>query len=299
MNSRFVPLAALVVMGAGWGLTQPLTKIAVSTGHKHFGLIFWQLVFSGVILLAMTLLRGRRLPDLRSYFWPFVVIALVGTVIPNSTSYSAAVHLPAGVMSIVISLVPMFALPLALAVGQEQFSIIRMSGVGLGALAMVLLIAPTASLSGEGLGFWVLIAAVGPLMYAIEGIWVAGRRGMGLDPVDLLLGASIVGAAFALPLALATGQFVDLTQTWAAPEYALLGSSAIHALVYALYVWLVGRAGAVFASQVSYLVTGFGIIWAMLLLGEGYSPWVWAAVVALFAGLFLVRPRDPDEARPS
>lgn len=296
MNGRLLPLAALVVMGAGWGLTQPLTKIAVSTGHRHFGLIFWQLVFSAAILLVMTRLRGRRLPDFRANLWPFVIVALVGTVIPNSTSYSAAAHLPAGVMSIVISLVPMFALPLALAVGQERFAPLRMAGVGLGALAMVLLIAPSASLPGEGLGVWVLIAAVGPLMYAIEGIWVAGRRGTALDPVELLFGASLVGILFALPLALATGQFVDLLRPWGAPEFALLGSSAIHAVIYALYVWLVGRAGAVFASQVSYLVTGFGIIFAMLLLGEGYSPWVWAAIVALFAGLFLVRPRDPADA---
>ena len=30
----------LLIMGAGWGLTQPLSKIAVSTGYRHFGLIF-------------------------------------------------------------------------------------------------------------------------------------------------------------------------------------------------------------------------------------------------------------------
>lgn len=33
--------AILLLLGAGWGLTQPLAKIAVSTGHGHFGLIFW------------------------------------------------------------------------------------------------------------------------------------------------------------------------------------------------------------------------------------------------------------------
>jgi drug/metabolite transporter (DMT)-like permease len=39
-------------------------------------------------------------------------------------------------------------------------------------------------------------------------------------------------------------------------------------VVYAGYVWLVGRAGAVFAAQVAYLVTLFGVFWAMLILGE-------------------------------
>ena len=38
----------LVVLGAGWGMTVPLSKIAVSTGHRHFGLIFWDTMIGAV-----------------------------------------------------------------------------------------------------------------------------------------------------------------------------------------------------------------------------------------------------------
>ena len=88
----------------------------------------------------------------------------------------------------------------------------------------------------------------------------------------------------------------------ARPDLAIVASSAIHALVYTSYVWMVGRAGAVFAGQVSYLVTGFGVLWAMLVLGERYSGYVWLAMALMFVGLFLVRPRPraalvmPDKA---
>jgi drug/metabolite transporter (DMT)-like permease len=64
-------------------------------------------------------------------------------------------------------------------------------------------------------------------------------------------------------------------------------------MVYSAYVWLVGRAGSVFAAQVSYLVTGFGVLWSMALLGERYSGYVWAALALMFAGLALVQPRPP------
>jgi drug/metabolite transporter (DMT)-like permease len=53
----------------------------------------------------------------------------------------------------------------------------------------------------------------------------------------------------------------------------------------------VGRAGPVFAAQVSYLVTLFGVTWAMLFLGEGYSALVLAALALMLAGLALVQPR--------
>ena len=61
----------------------------------------------------------------------------------------------------------------------------------------------------------------------------------------------------------------------------------------------VSRAGAVFAVQVSYLVTLFGLCWAMLFLGEAYTGWVWAALLVLFSGMALVQPRPRSTlARP-
>ena len=52
----------LALIGIGWGSTQPLGKIAASTGHPPFGLIFWQLVVCILVLGALTLARGKRLP---------------------------------------------------------------------------------------------------------------------------------------------------------------------------------------------------------------------------------------------
>jgi drug/metabolite transporter (DMT)-like permease len=103
----------------------------------------------------------------------------------------------------------------------------------------------------------------------------------------------------ALPLAAMTGQFISPLPPWGAPDLAILGSSVSHALAYAGYVWILGRAGAVFAAQVSYLVTAFGILWAWLLLGETYSGWVWAALALMFTGLFLVQPRPRDPVAPN
>lgn len=296
-RQRVVFMAILIAIGAGWGLTQPLAKIAVSTGHGQFGLIFWQLMISVLILGALTALRGKRLPVRRRYWARYVVIACIGTIIPNSFSYMAAYHLPSGVMSIMISLVPMFALPIALALGQERFDPLRVVGVLCGAAAVVLIAGPDSSLPDRSMAIWVLIACIAPLMYGMEGNLVARFGILDLDAMQLLLGASVVGIFLSLPLALATGQFIDPRAGMGGPEWALVGSSVMHALVYSGYVWLVGRAGAVFSSQVSYVVTGSGVLWAMLILSERYSAWVWLAFVVMLGGLFLVQPRAAHRAR--
>ena len=78
-------------------------------------------------------------------------------------------------------------------------------------------------------------------------------------------------------------------------QYAPLASSLFHVLAYTGYIWLVGRAGAVFASQVAYVVTPSGVLLGVLFLGESHSGWVWTALLLMLGGLVLVRPRPSGE----
>ena len=145
--------------------------------------------------------------------------------------------------------------------------------------------------------FWALIYLLTALFYAFEGNYVAKWGTAGLDPVEVMLGASVIGVIVTLPLALFSGQWIDPRGPWGVPDYAFVTSSVIHAFVYTGYIWIVGRAGAVFAAQVSYLVTGFGVLWAILILDESYSGWVWSAMGVMMIGMFLVQPRR-DAAEP-
>lgn len=290
MSSR-ADLGALLILGAGWGFTVPLTKIAVSTGHAPLGLIFWQTLIGAVALGALRLILGKPV----RLSWPlwrtFLLIACLGTVLPNSFSYLAAAQLPAGVMGIVISLVPVFAFPVALLLGNDRFSWRRFLGLFAGLCGVVMLAGPQ-SLPEAAMVLWIPVALIAPFCYALEGNLVAKLGTQGMGPGHALFGASVAAAMISLPLALGSGQFIDPRGlVFGAAEYAVLGSSVIHVLVYTGYVWLVGRAGAVFASQVAYVVTGSGVVWAMVLLGENYSAFVWLSLCLILGGVFLVQPR--------
>jgi len=291
VSGRTSLILLLALLGAGWGITQPLAKIAVSEGYRHFGIIFWQLAIGTVILGGLTLARGRGLPLGARHLRLYAVIALTGTLIPNAASFQAAVHLPAGILSILLSLVPMFAFPVALMFGTDRFGWGRMAGLACGLGGVALIVAPETSLPDPALAIFIPLALIAPFFYAVEGNIVGKWGTLGLDPIQVLFGASALGLVAALPLAVLTGHFIDPRGTWGAPEVAIVLSSIVHAGVYAGYVWMVGRAGAVFAAQVSYLVTAFGVLWAMAILGERFSGTVWIAMLMMFAGLFLVQPR--------
>ncbi|MCR9086040.1 MAG: DMT family transporter [Rhodobacteraceae bacterium] len=291
-DPRHLTLAALlVVLGAGWGMTQPLSKIAVSEGYRHIGLVFWQLTISAAILAVVCAIRREPLPLRADALGMYLLIGVIGTVIPNSAAYQAAVYLPSGVLSVVLSLVPMFAFPIALLLAIDRFSWRRLAGLLCGLSGVAFLALPGTSLPQAGLLVFLPLAMIAPLFYSLEGNIVAKWGTAGLSPVQLVLGANLIGMVIAAPLAVGTGQWVDPFPPYGAPDAAIVALAAIHALVYVSYVWLVGQAGAVFAAQVSYLVTGFGVFWAMLILGERYSGFFWAAMALMMSGLFLVQPR--------
>ena len=95
-----------------------LGKMAASTGHRPFGLIFWQLVICALVSGGDLAGAGQGAAAdaaraaVLSWWW-----RCMGTLIPNCAFYVSVARLPAGIMSILISTVPMMAFPLALALG--------------------------------------------------------------------------------------------------------------------------------------------------------------------------------------
>ena len=288
---RWFFVAVLLWLGIGWGSTHPLGKIATETGHGAFGLIFWQQVVMVVVLGTIALVRrkGMRLTPAALRF--YVIVAVLGTIIPNGTFYTAVAHLPSGIMSIIIAMIPMLAFPMALVLGLDRFSTLRLVGLALGLTGVALLAAPGAALPDAAMLAWLPVALVGPLFYAMEATFVAWRGTQGMDALQAMLGASLAGLILCTPVMLAMDQAY-----WPAPlgrdDAALALSSALHALLYATYVWLAATAGAVFAAQSSYLVTAAGMLWAIVLLGERPSATVWLALAVMLAGVALVQPRE-------
>ena len=208
--------------------------------------------------------------------------------------------MPAGIAALAVATVPMFAMVIALAAGNEIFRPRRAAGIVLGVAAMMAIALPDASLPDGAMAPWLLVALIAPLCYGLEGNVVARLAPGDMHPVAVLFAASVAGALICAPIAWFSGQWVDLTQEWGRAEWALFGSSTAHAAAYSGYMWLIGLAGIVFSSQMAYVVTTAAIVISIVLLGEAYSAWVWLAIGLMGVGLTLVQPAgklpDPKTA---
>ena len=191
-----------------------------------------------------------------------------------------------------IATVPMFAFPIALLFVIDKFGFLRLLGIIFGFLGVYLLIAPKAALPDPSVAWVIPIALIAPMFYGLEGNFVAKFGTGNSSPIEVLLGASIIGCFVTFPLALLSNQFVNPFVQWSSAHYAILFSSVIHGVVYATYVWLVTKVGSVFSAQVSYFVTLAGVLWSILILDEVHSKFIWMSLACMILGMALVKPRS-------
>ena len=284
----------LIILGLAWGLSFTLGKIAITAGGTPIGLTFWQSLFSGLILLAYVLFRHGKIVIPKAMFLPIVIITFLSVVIPNIIFYACLAYLDAGVLSISVSVIPLFTYLIALGLKMDKFKVRRVLGLVTGFCALLILILPENSLPDKGDIPWVFLALNCALCYALENIYIDRLKLQSFGPIRLVCAVSFVAALLTFVLSVVMNQFFILDPTNSYLFISTLGLGFISATAYSIFIYLIGRAGSVFSSQVGYLVTFFGVVWGIFILGESHSIFVWISLVLITIGIFLVQPRKAN-----
>ena len=290
-------LAMLIGGGVAWGVTFSLAKLVMQAGVHPFGLAWLNAALGAVLLLPYCLLRFGGIPLRRDYLQVYVIAGTLGTAFPSCILFLAAARVPAGVLAIITSMVPLFTYSFALVVKIERLEWRRVLGILLGFTAMLLIVAPETSLPERAMAAWVLIALLAPLSYSTENVYIALRRPPGSSPFVLLCGMLLAGTALLTPLVWATDTWVPLWHPWTVIEWSMLVLILVNVLGYLVFLELIVLAGPLFAAQTGYLVTISGVFWGIVILAEQHSAWIWAALAVIFAGVTLVNPRSVQAER--
>ena len=294
-STKLTVWAVLIGFGALWGLTFTLMKIASENGAHPIGLSFWNAALGAAGLLAINVLRRRPVPLQPRYLKFYAITSILGTSVPGTAYFYAAAHLPAGVLSISIAAVPMLTFIAAAALRIDRWSLLRAAGVVLGIVSVCLIVLPDTALPDAGSAPWMLAALFAAACYTAENIYLTLRRPAEIDPFTLLIGMFAFAALMLIPVVYFADAYVPLHFPPGRVEYAIFLMTAINAASYGAFIYLVGKAGPVFASLMGYLVTLSGVAWGMLIFAEVHSGWIWAALAVMIAGLALVQPREAGD----
>lgn len=288
---RGVLLAMLFTVGIFWGITFALARAGGEGGIQTLGYSFWFHFGGGAGLLLLGLLQRSRVTFDRKLLLYTLFGGLSVNALPSFFMFTSVRHIPTGVMAVIITLGPVITYAASLALRYERFVAGRALGTLLGLAGVAIILLPRTSLPDPALVWWVLFALCCPAVHGIGSIYVARARPQGID--SWMVGAifQLASACFVLPIALATGQFHVPGSATLRAELALLVHAGTGVVTQFLMYEILRLAGAVFMSQVAYIVTIAGIFWGWLLFGEQLSAWIWLAAAVILAGVLLVTRR--------
>lgn len=281
----------LLLIGLGWGSTQVFSKIIVNAGHHPVGISITGTVIGALVLAGLILARGQRLPLSRRHMIFYAICGITGTALPHVLSFTAMQELPVGVMSIVISIVPITTYLTAMVLRMEAMQPMRMIGLLCGTIAVLFLVVPDASLPRPDQAIWIALPVLISLCYTIENIYISKSQPQDIDPMQTMCGLFWAGSILLIPAAIWSGEVMALGRFDLA-EISLIIMTLLHIGAYGGFVWLIARAGPVFAAQVAYIVTIAGVMMGIVIFAEQNSTWVWLSLVLMMVGLALVQPRD-------
>jgi drug/metabolite transporter (DMT)-like permease len=290
--NRLWAWGVLLTMGLTWGLSFSLARIAAMAGVHPLSITFWEAAGAAGILLLVGLVRGRLVPISRELGLLYLASGLLGMVIPGAIFFYAAAHVPAGVLSISIAIIPILTFATSAVLRLETFVLVRIAGVVLGVLSIVLLVGPQQSLPDPDQLPWVLLSLLAAACYAALNVIVAVWKPKRTTSFTATTGMFVTASLIIVPVLYATGTFVPFGWPWRDAEWAMLGLGAINAISYTLFFYLIETAGPVFSSQTANLVTLFGVLWGIVIFGEQHSAWVWLSLATMTAAVALVVPRQ-------
>ncbi len=286
----------LFAVGALFGLSIPLSKLASEMEAQPIGLALWVNIIAGVLCLTIAAFR-RQLPVIDGRLCRFVLLwGLLGTVGGDVLLFWVVQHLPASTVSIILVCEGFIVYGCVAARGKAPSSRKNLSGLAVGMLGILTLIGNGASLATAGEPVWILLALAVPAVFAAEDLLICGSMPETRDFLALTGFAAMTGSAMLLPIAWYMNDFITLNWIPSQLEIAVVCIAASSALGTLLMVHLMTGMGAVYGSQAGYTITFAGIAWSIVLLDERLNAGTLIALSLLFIGLMVVEPQKPDSA---
>lgn len=282
----------LLALSAIWGSSYLFIKLAV-VAIPPMTLVAARLGLAALVMLLILAATGRRLPRDPGIWYSFLMVAVVGNVIPFFLINWGEVTVDSSLAAIMLATNPLATIVLAhvFAPG-ERMTPSKGLGVAIGFGGILVLVGPGA-LAGFGREVVSQLAIAGAACcYAATTVFVRRSRLINQPPAVTSAGVLLVATLVALPVALVFDRSWELPMP---PASALL-SVAVLALLctsvaFLILFRLLATTSATFVSLLNYLAPVFGVFWGALLLGERLDLDTLGGLALIMVGLALAQTR--------
>lgn len=281
----------LVGLSALWGSSFMLTRLAVPTlGHN---------LVAGMRMAMATLVLGTFMRVARQP-WPWAqwremfLLGALAVAGPHFFYSWSSLELPAAYGSLLSVTAVLFGAFISAYMKEEALTPIKMTGclLGFGGAALVVQLGPVSPTP------LLVLSALG----CVAGAALSGmstpflkRATTRLEPLAITAGMHATGALLLLP-----GALYDLPQahfTLPAVAGVVLMGTMTSGMAYWMYMRIMRHVPPVAALSSTFLVTGFGVLFSIIFLGEATGPGLYAGGTLIVLASMMVMGFNPLRRR--
>lgn len=287
MQKEHWALLGVVFLGAIWGLSFPLIKMALE-GFTPITMIALRLGVAAILMNAILYSRGLRLPTTRRAWRDVIIVGVIGMAVPWTLIAWGEQYISSGLTAILIGMTPIFTMLLTLVWSrEEQLGWVRSLGVAMGfvGVAIAVNVLNLDLVVGNSLALLAVLLAA--LCYAVSAIF-SRRAFRGVAPMVSASGTLIVGASVLLPLVFLVDGGLPTTMPPLTAMLGLLGLTLFGTVIaYLIFYTALDILGAPRTIMTTYLVPIFALVFAWLLLGEPIGVHTVVGLGLVLGGIFV------------
>jgi drug/metabolite transporter (DMT)-like permease len=287
------PVLLLIFLGSSWGLYFSVLKIAALSGISYTGILTLTTVGVAVGMSAIALLRGRKPGFGLKHNVFYLVCAVTGYLLPMVAELLVIAHMPAGVLTLIVSMAPVATLLFAWLMKTDFVNRYRVAGILLGAVAIFAVLLPDAHSSGEVAWHWLLLAMVVPFSYAIHHNFTARCWPQDSDSYQVACGEALYAGGLLLAFSMFNWRWEDV-QSWNQGHSAISFMAIISLIDIYIYFELIRYKGPIFTSHANYFMVVSGLLWGMLIFAERPGSLMWFSALLLALSLYLIGKSDTN-----
>tara|TARA_Y100001970_G_scaffold95865_1_gene120727 strand:- start:75 stop:974 length:900 start_codon:yes stop_codon:yes gene_type:complete len=282
--NEYKNIALLFVLSSLWALHFSLVKL-VEADDSPLTILVSLLAVLCALFFILLLLQNKlfKFTFKKSLF--FSVAGMFAYIIPLSVEFIVAPKIEAGILTLIVSAVPVFTLIVIWIFRLLNVTVKLVIGTLSGLAGLLILF--YGNNDNTSVSIWTVYAFIIPLSYAFDAIFMEKFWPRNLDSTQVAFGETTASLIFVILLSIFYGnKYYDHFQWFTISSFWIL------AFVTFIEVWLffyiLNKVGAVFVNLSSYLVMPAGFIWGFLIFGETFTFIKFISTLLICISIFMI-----------
>ena len=286
-NNQFLNICLLFILSSLWALHFSLVKL-VDADQNPFSILIPLLLILCILFFCILKLSNKLFKFTYKKLLFFIIAGTFAYIIPLSVEFLVAPKIDAGILTLIVSSVPVFTLLLVWTFRLIKVNLRLILGTFSGLIGISLIVLGN---NNNSLNLWLIASIIVPLSFAFNAVFMEKYWPSNLNSLQMAFGECLTSLIFILFLNLLvkgnlTNSIIEYVEWLFIPNFWFL--TFITFLEVSLYFFLLNRIGAVFINIGSYLVMPAGFLWGFMIFGELFTLLKFICTLLIINAVFLI-----------